>query len=142
LLVKEAKVTVNRDLWREPFYTDQVPAWPCPRCVIGRLELRDQKRLTIMPSAHTRANMRDDNFPTEHETGAVSCLVVCNRHDCGEVCAVAGHWYTEMQMFEGGEAPVAACSPQMITPASPMILIPPKCPEDIREEINAAFRVF
>ena len=57
-----------------------------------------------MPSAQTRAKTWDEDFPTEHETGAACGLVECNRHDCREVCAIAGHWYTEMRAIAGEES--------------------------------------
>lgn len=134
-------MTVDRRLWQSPFYHDSVPAWPCPTCGVGTLEL-DRQWLFLRPSADSRKKMELENSDVEDEHGAVGCVVRCNRHDCGEVCSVAGYYYTEMRFFDEGESPVAVCWPQMITPAPPMIHVADKCPENIQGEICAAFRVF
>lgn len=133
---------VNRELFREPFYIDSVPPWPCPRCNVGVLVLTDKEWLRITPDATSRGNMSEESDATEIETGVCACIVMCNHENCREACAIAAKWQDEMESFEGEPSAVAVCRPVSITPAPPMVHVPKGCPDDIRKEVTAAFSAF
>jgi hypothetical protein len=110
-------MVVNRELWQRPFYVNEVPPWPCPRCQAGTLELRREDWLLLRPSADSRARSGPDyDSDGEDERGVVCCLVQCSRKDCSEICSVSGCYHTETRSFEGEPTPVSVCRPRNITP--------------------------
>jgi hypothetical protein len=134
-------MTFNRKLWLEPFSFDQAPAWPCPGCGSGTLEIkRDSWQYRI--SAASRAAM-DHECDLENTSGVVICFFDCSRADCSESCAVAGHYSTKfVSDSDRNPVSIAVCTPTMIDPPPPIIRLPAKCPEPVRREASRAFTLF
>jgi hypothetical protein len=78
-----------------------------------------------------------------------SALLECKNHLCREVVAIAGHgygYYEQMVYYDEDSGDpesdmiyIEKFYPDYMNPSPMLIVIPAKCPDDLREELHKAF---
>lgn len=136
-----ACMPIVRALWQEELSAEHVPDWPCPGCGAATLTMVKDSFHTIV-DRRTVEGREDESWEHEFTTGRFVCLLECSKPNCHESCAVAGnHDVTQAHDQFGGRL-YATAKPKSIIPPPPMILIPGMCPDDVRDEVVAAFSLF
>jgi hypothetical protein len=137
--LQEAMMPVQRDLWVGKFTDDGQPAWPCPRCGLGSLRLKEGT-LATMQKAESRQMDEVYGSYVANSEGKFTCLMVCGSRPCGEPVAVAGDFY--LTEPTGPKGPIEAVyTPAFFSPAPALIRVPRDYPDQIRREVMAAFRL-
>jgi len=138
---------IDRWLWTHGFHADKVPEWPCPCCGHATLQnmmhtvhvggkLHEKSAIVEYESRHSRIA----NLPSDDEfDGVFGAVLKCSRHDCGEAVALTGTTCFDLGDF--GER-VTYYEPKYFEPPLPLFQIPPKCPQSIAIEVNAAFALY
>ncbi len=128
---------IDRELWNRRLNESWMPPWPCPNCL---------STLSLVPKSfkneldgRTKRYQHHEHSDPESYTGVFACLAQCLRLECKSVCAISGTSCTDTD--EDGRY-YASCRPICITPAIPVIKVPPKCPTSVEDEIKAAFALF
>lgn len=140
----------QRELWLKHFYDREIPAWKCPNCELGVLELAEKTysdaKLTL-PSilsdfdASSQRAWDEDDYP--YPDGVFSAILRCHRSECREKVAMCGNFSTEERYISRDDyGRSAARWPFMFVPALRYFHIPDKCPENIKAEVIAAFAVY
>lgn len=133
---------VDRKLWRSTFAKDHVPLWPCPRCGAAALHVVEGT-LHSRPSAQTLIERKDDyGWQPEFDTGVFSALLGCARKDCLETCTVSGLYEVVGDADETGQFTVDVYRPRSFCPTPAMIRLPDKFPNEIHNEVTAAFKLY
>lgn len=140
----------QRDLWLKHFYDEEIPAWNCPTCEVGVLELdewvnREPKfsrpaMVSVFDASSERA-WNEEGYP--YPDGVFSAILRCHRSECREKVAVCGNFGTEERYISRDDyGRSAARWPFMFVPSLRFFHIPDKCPDNIKSEVVAAFAVY
>ncbi|PBB41313.1 hypothetical protein CK222_22345 [Mesorhizobium sp. WSM3866] len=127
----------NRDLWPEQFEDDAFPAFPCPSCRPGRLELDKATLKTIRLGSADREH-RAKGYWAENDAGRFTCTLVCSNRRCREVVAVMG----DASSDEFGAHQLSSLRPHCLYPGPPLIDIPDAVPKPAAEAMKQAFTAF
>jgi hypothetical protein len=131
-------MAIDRELWEMTINGIWVPQWPCPECGATSLSVvKDSLRTSV--DATTARHEKDRDFEEEYETGRFVCLLQCSR--CKESCSVSGDYDMGIADTDEGNYTYSRGSPKSVTPALPVIRIPARCPQPIKEEVIAAFKL-
>ena len=131
---------VDRILHSQPIRTSGAPSWICPTCGAGRLKL-DATRLIYSKSGESARASSEDWYGPEHVEYRFATVLKCENTDCGEASTVAGigevdeHPDDRMEHLEYEDV----FYPTYFKPSPRLIVIPNKCPADVRLELEAAF---
>lgn len=139
---------MNREIWLKPFTYDAVP-FPCPTCGEGRLRHEIQTRggekhypLFHATSAENhRRNMRSHGGVLD---GPFTYMAVCDREECRGPVAMCGELEYRADKDELGRPKNLRLilKPKFICPPPNIFSIPGGCPDGLRSEVQAAFRLF
>ncbi len=133
---------MNRDLWNGTLSRTDCPAWPCPVCRTGTLALLPKS----LASEETITSVRlhqDANFDPDWIEYSFTAWAHCTNARCKQKFAIAGFGGVSPEQQPDGDLDWEDFfKPLLCHPTLHIISIPEKCPDDIREELLAAFRVF
>lgn len=133
---------VDRKLFREPFFRDYLPGWPCARCKRGHLQLLKNFEPTIRSCAAYRLLDFEEYSDIEQDTGVVSLVAECSFNGCQEAYAICGSYHTEMADDNNGqEFEISVCHVNAVVPTLEPINIPAQCPENVRAQFRSAFSI-
>jgi Domain of unknown function (DUF4145) len=138
LVLQGIAMTVDRKVWQFEISEKYVPDWPCPGCGSTSLKLVEGSFHAVSDGNSQRHSHHPD-WEWEFDTGRFVCLLQCSKPTCKESCAVSGNYSVTVDQDEGG---YPGGKPSSIVPPPPIIAIPKKCPEPVRQEIAAAFSLF
>lgn len=143
-------MAVDRTLWDAYFTYGETPAWPCPSCSGGTLHLHryanaefgtERYQLEWGLDESTRRTINEVDHNEFEETGVVAAVLECHR--CRDSVSVAGRMRTAVGHDQDGEpTPYHQFFPLFFFPELPVIKVPNNCPDNIRQEIRSACRVF
>jgi hypothetical protein len=129
-------------LWDEKFSKDSVPAFVCPTCTKGTLQFDKKQYLEGEPQYSKDAHGHNDWEP-DWNTERFVMLLKCSAPKCGELVAVSGRTSVEqVDDEEHGWAFESLLVPVSMSPPPPIIHLPEKTPDAVRNELNLAFQVF
>jgi hypothetical protein len=134
---------MNRDLWIRSFPSDKMPAFPCPRCNAGSLRLLDNG-LRYEETGYSKATHGKLGWEPDFETQRFTAFLQCSHDPCGEIVVMAGgvdivdEYIEEVNAWGMGNA----LRPEVCFPAPPLIAIPKKTPESVKEPLLKAFQLF
>ena len=131
---------VNRTLWGQSFFGTNVPAWPCPTCRVGLLEL-EPKSLHERPSADTVTQIRELYFEADMYRGVFVAMLSCSNGRCKEAVALSGvstqEEVNDPANFDEQEV-IAVHLPLTFQPPVMLITIPEATPEPVVSQLRAA----
>jgi hypothetical protein len=133
---------IDREFWsRTSFYNTKfdVPEWQCPTCAKSMLRLV-RESLHDLDDASSVRNSNSESWDPGQDTGVFSCLFKCQNNSCKETVSVCGEFDTD-RVGEYGDYE-KRYYPKMFFPAMLMMPIPKKCPENVADEIRAAFLLY
>lgn len=129
-------------LWRRLFTPEEKPSLPCPRCARGVVVPDESSYRLVEPSFSKRANKHEDWEP-RWDVYRFTMLMRCAVPECGEIVAVAGDADTDIYVDENNDliaGPIL--QPSSMTPAPPLIRVPPETPWDVKLHIQKAFELY
>ena len=131
---------VDRVLHSQPIRVSGAPSWICPTCGAGRLKL-DSSTLNYSKSGESARASSEDWYGPEHVEYRFATVLKCENTDCREVSAIAGrgevdeHPDDRMEHLEYEDV----FYPTYFKPSPRLIVIPNRCPAEVRTELEAAF---
>lgn len=133
---------MKRSLWTRTLNKDWCPAWPCPVCRKDTL-LLVQNSLTCRETVESKRARSDEAWDPDCIIYAFTAWAKCRRPSCKQQFAIAGTGGVERKYNEYGFREWEDYfSPMMCYPMPDMFDFPAKCPDDVREELRAAFEIF
>jgi hypothetical protein len=140
-------MVLDRKLLRRPFTTDSPSSWACPACKGGILVL-DKESIQDGPTAKTTSDRSEsdrigDNWDYGNYEGRFCCLLKCNHAGCQQTVAVAGlSRYLDRQVGPQECEYELTLFPGFYSPAPELFRLPPNCPEQIVQQVRAAFSLY
>lgn len=141
---------MKRSLWTEPITEQISPAWPCPACASGTLAVVPNS--LIEKETIESKQLYEVLCEPESITSTFSVWLKCHYGNCGEEAVVVG--VGKIIMF-GTLNPVDELNegqpfknykkiyqPRFCWPMPDMFELPEKCPDKVKSELRAAFRLF
>ncbi|HYH81071.1 MAG TPA: DUF4145 domain-containing protein [Longimicrobium sp.] len=133
---------MNRANWKPWISSYNWPAWTCPTCHSGTLQL-DRKSVVERETAKSRRDRNSEDWDPAGIFNNFTAWLKCSKATCGEVALVAGS--SGVDPTEGAEGELEleeVYSPRFVMPMPDIIAIPAKCPEAVAAELRSAFRLF
>lgn len=133
---------MNRSLWIEPLKQKWCPAWPCPTCRKSTLLLTPNSLISKETAQSKRAH-RKEGWGPEETTYVFTAWAECRNPSCKQQFAIAGSGGVDVEFDANGNFGLEDYfSPMMCKPMPDMFDFPAKCPDDVKEELRAAFALF
>lgn len=131
---------VDRKLASDPISEDRTPPWCCPTCAVGHFRLMKETLHCALHGPHEMA-FHADWFDAEQAEYRFVALLRCSNDSCKEVAAVAGRGITySLDDYERNLQTYGTLFyPTYFNPSPPLIEIPPRCPENVAEQLRRAF---
>lgn len=85
---------MDKSLWQKTYA--KLPSWACPRCLKGKLKLRDKSMKFVEPDWVT-TKLDENDLRGERSIGRFSAFVRCDEDDCHEIVAVVGDYVSEYE---------------------------------------------
>lgn len=119
-----------------------MPAWPCPICLTGHAEM-DAKSLRYEKTAPSRAQHNEDAWDPEWTEYVFTCWGECSNRWCKQRFAIAGAGGVQLYYDDDGEQEVSRhFTPLYCNPMPRIIDLPRGCPDEVQNELEAAFQLF
>jgi Domain of unknown function (DUF4145) len=135
---------MDKSLWLSSFSRTEMPAYPCPRCRKGILEI-DQKTIETEESAASKANQSHEAWEPEWTDEKFVALLRCSSKKCGEIVAVSGKVSVEPSYDdddEGGWNYEGMLEPKSMYPPPPIISLPSNLPASVKDELDLSFQFY
>jgi len=142
---------MKRSLWTQPLTKQSSPAWPCPACASGTLAFVPNS-FVEKETVESKQTYKILGEP-ESITYTFSAWLKCSYGNCGEKVAVigvgkviaTGALDSDEELNEGGPPSPeyqTIYQPLFCWPMLDMFELPEKCPDKIKLELQAGFRLF
>ena len=133
----------NREHWSGKYLRDKFPCFKCPRCKEGTLLLVNDA-LSVTTPQYSVSESREVYWDPEHNVERFSAKLVCDYSKCGEIVIAIGDTSTDRDFDEESEEKrwIEVLQPKSFFPAPPIIEIPDKAPEKVKDEIDRATQLF
>ena len=134
---------MNRSLWTESIWDTSCPAWPCPICGQGVLGLVPKSVISHETVQSARSH-KAEGFDFDWVEHTFTAWAECSHTSCKQKFAIAGTGGVAPQYTddEGGFEYFDYFDPKSCFPMPDIIVLPDKCPDDIKSELRAAFALF
>ncbi len=130
---------MNRNLWKETLTAHSCPAWPCPSCRKGSLQIVP-KSLVEKETLESKRCRSDDDWDPEWITYSFTAWLECNH--CKKEVAVSGTGGVEPGYGEDGMSWGDYFAARILWPMPDIFRIPPKCPEEVSDKLREGFQLF
>jgi len=133
---------MKRDIWTDTLSEVSCPPWPCPHCYKSTLRLV-LKSIRSEETVESKAAHNEEGWDPDWVNEVFSGWLKCADAKCGQTVAVSG--YGSPQAFfeeEEGMSWENRYIPRIALPMPDMFDLPAKCPEQVTQEVRAAFRLF
>jgi len=140
-------MSINRQLFKNPFTLDSIPTWICPNCKIGVLEI-DKKNIKIFESSASKSYHSHPAWEPTWINGGFLGFFKCSNSKCSEIVGIIG----KMNVVEGQEfneeyerwdlVAFKELSPTQFCPQLDIFQINKDVPEKIKETILIAFNIY
>jgi Domain of unknown function (DUF4145) len=132
---------MNRSLWTESLTETTCPAWPCPVCSKGTVALTP-KSLTHKETVESARARDHDAWDPDWIRYVFTAWAECKHPSCKQGFAIAGTGGVGQYYGEDGPDWEDYFNPQICEPMPSMISLPMKSPDDVAQELRAAFGLF
>lgn len=133
---------MNRSLWTQTLNKTWCPAWPCPICRKNTL-LLIPKSLIYWETVESKRARNHESWDFDWITYAFTAWAECRHPTCKQKFAIAGTGGVAPEYDENSNIGLQDYfSPMMCYPMPDMFDFPAKCPDDVKEELRAAFAFF
>lgn len=137
-------MAINRKLWKRGLQKTYAPLWPCPQCVRGKLNLK-QNTLHFGETAASRFSRSDEYFNIMDVSLVFSALLECIQ--CGEVIACCGRGGYEPEDIYEPDGNISQDYNEFFVPqyfSQPLLIFraPAQCPQPVKEQLRLSFGVF
>lgn len=133
---------MDRSLWTQTLNKIWCPAWPCPVCRKGTLALV-QKSLIDKETVESRGAHDHEAWDPDWIQYTFTAWAECRHPSCQQQFAIAGTGGVAPEPHaEGGYVYEDYFSPKTCLPMPDMFAFPAKCPDEVKEELQAAFALF
>jgi hypothetical protein len=131
----------DKNLWRRSYVLDEIPHFPCPKCLIGRILFEDKPISKNEPVFSERAHSHDAWEPDWVEL-RIALKGTCNLPECGEtVHAVGRGFYSDLVLDDGDWVLAEHVNIHSMCPSPPVIQIPSQCPDNIVSDLLVSFKL-
>jgi hypothetical protein len=137
---------MNRDIWKQTLSENHAPRWSCPTCGTGFLRLKDRPIKVYATRESINASLSQDFYQGD-ATERFVCVLQCDKSSCAEPVSVLGTtgWEEVPDYDEEGYQGYAWSRylvPMFFDPPLALIDIPRTCPNEVRLELVAGFRLY
>ncbi len=131
-------MAIKRQLWKPRF--EVFPPWPCPACEIGTVVLVNDSLNIVETGLSKEAHDVDAWEPTWIDE-RFTAMLTRNNVKCGESVATCGRTrHVEDHNWERQKLNwTRLLEPKFFSEAPPVFPIPESCPDQIKQELKAAF---
>lgn len=112
-----------------------------PRCKKGML-VPLSNTFVALETAGSKEAHDHEAWDQEWINERFICVLQCTWKGCGETAVAAGHAVVAVSVDEHGESWYHRYRPDFLEPAPDMFTVPADTPENIRSEVQEAFRLF
>jgi hypothetical protein len=137
--LRDSKLPVLYDLWKDVYYKENLSNFPCPRCKTGQLVLKEDT-LSILEPTYSKNEQLVDGSEFHWIVERFIGFLQCNNNVCGEFSASNGNVTINYDEYDGGYT--RELHVNNINPAPPIISLPDKLPRLVRQEIEKSFSLF
>lgn len=133
---------MDRHIWTQELSAHHCPPWPCNVCGKGTLALV-KGSLVSKETVQSARSHRHEDFDPDWIEYVFTAWAQCTHPSCKQEFAIAG---------TGGVAPQYVSeddwgyedyfAPKICYPMPDIFKFPVKCPDDVKEELRAAFSIF
>lgn len=147
-------MTFNRGFWLRSFREGSFPNWPCPRCYKGILRPLDNG-FQYGETGDTQEDLIDSNGTMKLSDYAFHYSVLLRCDNCYEHLASGGSGFTHEYVLQDDNDNVILDDsgnpemdfvnwfcPEFFYPPIHIFRIPSQCPESVKKEIIASFKLF
>lgn len=139
IIFKELSMPVDRKLWTSFSFTkNTLPTLQCPTCTQGILEIKP-KTISESSDKYSEQGCVLDNWENEFWSGRFCCLLKCLNSGCKDTVAALG--IAEKHIDDEGKF-FNKYYPASFYPPLLIFNIPEACPDDVAQELKAAFALF
>jgi len=133
---------MNRSIWTQTLTKTWCPAWPCPVCRKGSVALV-QKSLVYKETVESKRAHKDETWDPIGITFTFTAWAECKNSSCRQEFAIAGTGGMSPELgVDGNYEWEEYFSPMMCRPMPDMFDFPAKCPNEVKDELRAAFAIF
>lgn len=133
---------MNRSLWTQTLSETSCPAWPCPVCRKGTVALLQKSLIYKETIESERAHKREEWDP-DWIRYTFTAWGECRHPSCKQEFAIAGTGGVAPDYGEDGNYEWQDYfSPMTCHPMPDMFDFPAKSPDEVKEELRAAFAIF
>lgn len=133
---------MNRALWTQSLTKFSCPAWLCPICRKGTVALVSKSHVSFENADSKRAR-KDEAWDPGWISYTFTAWGECRHPSCKEQFVISGRGGIEPESdHEGGHEWEDYFSPLFCHPMPDIIELPAKCPDEVKEELRAAFSIF
>ena len=133
---------MKRHLWDMTHRENYVPPWPCSECGKGLLQLVP-KSLVHKETIHSQRAHGEEAWDPDWIEYTFSAWLKCTNPGCGQDFALSGVGGVE-PWYDNEEGPdwISFFAPRWCSPMPDVFELPPKCPEAVKKQLKASFRLF
>lgn len=132
---------MKRSLWKQTLNKHWCPTWPCPVCRKESVTLV-QKSLIYKETVESKRAHSHDAWDPDWIEYTFTAWAECKHQSCKQQFAIAGVGGVSPEQTEDGYEWEDYFAPMICRPMPDMFDFPTKCPDDVKEELRAAFAVF
>lgn len=133
---------MDRSIWTDEISKHHCPAWQCPRCKIGTVFLTKDS-LTYLETIDSLRSHSHEDFDFEWIEYIFTAWAQCSNKLCNQAFAISGTGGVAPQYVSESEWEYKPYfSPKACHPMPDIIMFPNKCPNEIKDELRAAFESF
>jgi hypothetical protein len=131
---------MNNDVWRQQLSENWCPAWPCSSCGNGTLSLIKDS-LKYQETIESVKSHNVEGFDADWVVFVFTAWAQCQ--SCKQEYAISGTGGVAPEMTSDTEWDYQNYfQPKVCSPMPDIFQLPEKCPDDIAEDLRAAFAVF
>lgn len=133
---------MNRYIWTQEFTEHSCPPWPCSVCDKGTLTLIKNSLISKETVESVRSHGHED-FDFDWIAYVFTAWAQCTHPSCKQEFAIAGIGGVAPQYLSEEEWGYDDYfTPRFCNPMPDIFKFPSKCPEDVKNELSAAFSLF
>lgn len=138
-------MSIHRPTWDRSFFRNQVPTFPCPQCVTGKLKLNGD--LITKTPIYIKDYQKKWGWDPDSIIDRWFASLQCDENNCGEIVYLIGDTETvakETEVFEGriDWAYESVFRIRSAFPALPIFRPSTNVPSKVKEQLELAFGLY
>lgn len=132
---------MDQNLWRSSFRKSRIPAFSCPECGEGKLELKSGSYQS-QEGKHFKDWKKDTDNEDIYEGERFICFLVCDIDPCAEIIAVSGAIGTVEEEVQGHQRLVPALEPKSMYPAPHIFRLSERLKPEVEKALIESFELY